>query len=357
MIYAVVMGGGKGTRFWPESTNKKPKQFLPMCGEKSMIRQTVDRLKSIINANRILIIGNKRHYNLTRKELKDIPRKNIISEPIGRNTAPCLGLASLIVKRRDPKGVIVAMPADHIIKKHRYFSKLLKAAARYAHKNDNFITFGITPQLPHTGYGYIEICNEYRRDNGIKFFTVKRFIEKPSLDKAKRYLSSGKFYWNSGMFVFNVNTLLRAIKKHMPKLYKGLCRIESFLGTTKENLTIAKVFNSIDAISIDYGIMERVSNCLLVKAEIGWNDIGSWNALDGILKKDKNGNIMRGKCISIKSGRNIIHSMDKLIAVLGIYDSIIVQTNRALLVAHKDHAQDIKKIVEFLERKKENKYL
>ena len=351
------MGGGKGTRFWPESTIDRPKQFMMTDGKKTMLRMTVDRLKPFIKPDRIFVVGNKRNYNLTCKELPDVPRSNIIAEPIGKNTAPCLGLASVIIKKRDPRGIVIAVPADQIILKKEKFIRLLKAATQVALKSDQFITFGITPALPHTGYGYIETGRKNICEQGIKFMKVSRFIEKPSLKKAKHYISSKKFYWNSGMFIFHVDTLMKAMKNHMPRLYAGLIEIEDLLGTKKSNKVIKKVYNSIPPASIDYGIMEKITNCYLAKADIGWNDVGGWNALYDVLKKDNKGNCIKGKSVTLQSNRNLIFSQKKLIVLVGINDAIVVQTEKATLVLHKDNAEEIKEIVALLERKKETKYL
>ncbi len=357
MIYAVIMGGGRGTRFWPESTAERPKQFLSLYGKKSMLRQTVDRIKKVISPKNILIVGNKSHYKLTCSELKDIPKNNIISEPMGRSTAPCLGLASIIIKKRDPDAVLVAIPADQIIKKNKQFLKIIKAAADVAQNSDNFITLGIEPKVPHTGYGYIEKGKKFIHKGGFDFYNISRFVEKPSVIKAKRYVKSRKYYWNSGMFVFHINTLLNAINEHMPLLFRGLCTIEKKLDTGAEQSTIKRIYGAIESTSIDYGIMEKVSNCLMVRADIGWCDVGSWSELDSIIKHNKYGNVIKGNCLALNSSNNIIHGRDKLIALLDVHDSVIVQTEKVVLVAKKKNVQHIKRIVEILENKRENNYL
>jgi len=238
MNYAVIMGGGKGTRFWPKSTQKKPKQFLAFQGAESLLHRTVKRLKPLIPARRIYLIGSKQYHQRTCKELFDIPHSNIIAEPVGKNTAPCLGLASILLKQRDPHAVLVALPADAVIKKEKQFRTIVNAASQMALRENVFVTIGIAPRYPHTGYGYIQRGKQYKRVGGKIFYSVKRFVEKPSLKKARGYIASQRYLWNSGMFVFNVTTMLTAIKKNLPHLYTGLCSIEKALGTKRQRAVI-----------------------------------------------------------------------------------------------------------------------
>ncbi|MFH1383431.1 MAG: sugar phosphate nucleotidyltransferase, partial [Candidatus Omnitrophota bacterium] len=265
-----------------------------------------------------------------------------------------LGLASILIKKKDRNAVIIATPADHIITQEKRFLQLLKSATCHARDTNMFVTFGIPPSSPDTGYGYIEIRNKKQRGGA---YRVKRFVEKPSLRKAKQYVLSKHFFWNSGIFVFHVQTLLEAIESHMPHLYDGLMKIEKAMGTSQEKAVIHKVYHSIKSVSIDYGIMEKINNVLLMKAHIGWNDVGNWSSLDAIKEKDSKGNIVHGSCVMLNSENNIINAHDKLIALIGIKDSIVVQTDTVVLVANKKDAQDVKRIVEKLERQNKNDYL
>ena len=357
MIYAVIMCGGKGTRFWPRSIRKKPKQFHSIVGDKSMLRQTVNRLMPLIGKKNIIIIGNKDQECLVKKELPDIPKNNIISEPVGRNTAACLGLASVIVRKRDPNAVLVAVPADSAIKNEKKFIRIIKSAVLFAKKNDAFVTLGIKPRTPETGYGYVEAKSKMARSSGVPLYEVKKFVEKPNKQKAKKYVSSGNYYWNSGMFIFNVNTLLAAIAEQMADLNKGLIEIEKHLGKKDEKRVIGNIYRKLKPISIDYGVMEKVKNVVVLPADIGWSDVGSWKTLQELKKKDRQNNVMSGKTIAIRSEGNIVEAQSKLIALLGVKDLIVVESDAALLVAHKDSSQEVKEIVEKLEKENKMRYL
>ena len=341
MMYAVVMGGGQGTRFWPKSTAKKPKQFLVLDGKKSMLRTTVDRLSPLILKENIWFIGNKAHQSLVRSVLKDVPFRNIISEPVGRNTAPCLGLASVYLQHKDPHATVVAVPSDHIITKEKAFLAIVKRSLALARQNEVFVTIGIPPNVPHTGFGYIQKGSPLKGRS--RFYSVKRFVEKPNSATARRYLVSGDYYWNSGMFVFNVNTMLHAIQEHLPEMFEYLMRIKKSIGTKSEGRVLRSIFPQIEAISIDYGIMEKVSNVVITEGNIGWSDVGSWSALADIRKKDRCGNVVLGNVLAVDSSGNIVEAQRDLIALLDVHDMIIVQTDTATLIAPKQSSEKVKK--------------
>lgn len=352
---AIIMGGGSGTRFWPKSTCKKPKQFLTLCGNKSMLRTTVDRLLPLIHHEDIYFIGNKSHYALVRKELFDIPASNIISEPVGRNTAPCLGLAAVYLKKKNKDSVAIAVPSDHIISKNKTFHKIVKKSMKLAQKKDVFVTIGIPPSSPHTGFGYIQRSSSVNGAEG--FFNVKRFVEKPDLDKAISYVKSGDYLWNSGMFIFNVNTMLDAFKSHLPEMYFLLMEVYRDLGTKKEKYTLNRIFPQMESISIDYGIMEKVSNVILIEGDIGWSDVGSWLALSEVAKKDKEKNVFVGDVVLRNSSNNIVYSDDLLVAMIDVHDLIVVQSGKSVLIAQKGSSEKVKDIVETLKRQNKTEYI
>jgi len=349
MMYAVVMGGGKGTRFWPKSTQSKPKQFLRIAGDSSMLQQTVARLKPVIPSKNILFIGNKSHLKLAHKDLKSLPLKNIISEPVGRNTAPCLGLASILLYSRDKNATVVALPADHVISNVKKFQTIIKRSLSLASKTDAIITIGIKPNHPHTGYGYIEHGKVYK--NSKQFFHVKRFVEKPSHAKARMYLKKGTFYWNSGIFVFRAALMLKLFQEHQPVLYRHLIKVGNSIGTRAEKSVINREFPKMQSISIDYAIMEKVSNILMTGGDFGWNDVGTWASLDEILKKDSKGNVRSGDVMLINSSNNVVDASDRTVTLLDVDDLIVVQTDKNILVTKKSSAQRIRNVVDVLKNK------
>jgi len=355
MMHAIIMGGGQGTRFWPKSTSKKPKQFLALDGKDSMLRTTVDRLTPLIPKKNIFFIGNKNHLSLVSSVLSDLPSENIISEPIGRNTAPCLGLASIYLRKRDPNATAVAVPSDHIITKNKKFLSIVKKSLALASKEEVFVTIGIPPNLPHTGFGYIQKSRELKGYSG--FYNVKRFVEKPNFATAKKYLASGNYYWNSGMFIFSVNTMLKAIAECLPLMYSLLMRIEAAIGSKSEKRVLHDLFPEIQSISIDYGIMEKVKNVVITEGAIGWSDVGSWAALETVKKKDKCNNIITGNVLHVDSSGNIVEGGESLIALLDVHNMIIVQTDDATLIAPKESSEKVKVIVDNLLKKKQTEYL
>ena len=354
-MYAVIMAGGTGTRFWPLSRERFPKQFLSIFGSESMIQQTTERISPLIPYNDIYIVTNP-HYAEEIKHLHPVLNDklgdNFIIEPLGRNTAPALGLAALYLKKADPDGIMVAMPADHVIEDEKSFLEALKSGDSIAQKG-SLVTIGIKPTGPETGYGYIKYgikdTNALDEDKG--FYDVESFVEKPTLDKAKHYIKTGGYLWNTGIFIWKVSVFLNEIKTHMPELYKGLELIEEVIGTKDEEDVVAKVYSGLKPESVDYGIMEKAKNVVVIPSSFGWNDVGSWKALDDLLEKDTEGNIIYGNVISIDSSNSILYGGKRLVAAVGIDHTIVVDTDDATLVCPKDRAQDVKKIVQVLKER------
>lgn len=357
-VTAVIMAGGKGERFWPRSRKSLPKQFLSLTDDgKTMIQLTIERLKSIVNIDDVYIVTNKDYKNLVLEQIQDIPEKNILLEPIAKNTAPCIGLAAMHIKKKCEDAVMLVLPSDHLIKYNEIYIDTLKAAIEVAEEDDNLITIGITPSYPETGYGYIN----FGRDEGdIKrnnIYRVKRFVEKPNLETAKEYLASGRYLWNSGMFVWKSSTILSNFRELLPETYEGLNKIYETIGTAEEEEILEREFSKFKSESIDYGIMERAGNIYTIPGSFGWDDVGSWLALERINKTNDDGNVIKGNVITINSKKSIIQGEDKLIATIGIEDLIVIDTKDALLIAKKDSTQEVKKVIENLKICNRNEYL
>lgn len=357
---AVIMAGGKGERFWPRSRKDMPKQFLSLTSDgKTMIQHTIDRILPLVNTEDIFIVTNKNYKNLVLEQLPDIKEKNVILEPASRNTAPCIGLVATYIRQRykDEETVMVVLPSDHLIKYNEIFIDTLKSAIEIAKEDKNMVTIGITPSYPETGYGYI---NFGYKDNDKKYngaYKVNKFVEKPDLDKAKEYLASGKYLWNSGMFVWKTSTILNSFEVYLPEIYQGLARIGNCIGTNMEVETLKEEFINFKSESIDYGIMEKYEPIYTVPGSFGWDDIGSWLALERTYQSDDEGNIVDGNVITIGVKNSIIQARNKLVATVGVKDIIIVDTEDAILICDKNNVQDVKKVIENLKVCNRNQYL
>ncbi|BDQ01968.1 mannose-1-phosphate guanylyltransferase [Ignavibacterium sp.] len=352
-IYAVIMAGGVGSRFWPRSKKALPKQLLKIFGDSTMIQATVERIDDLIDRNKIFIITNEIQAPEVKNQLKDIPEENIIVEPFGRNTAAAIGLASIIIKAKDPEAVTIVLPADHIIKEEEIFRNTLHNAAKFAFEKKALVTIGIHPTRPETGYGYIQIDDKKIQDNIYKVLT---FAEKPNYATAVRFLESGDFLWNSGMFIWRVDTILEEIRTYMPDLFEGLVEIENHLNKKDFHDVLVKTYGQMKKISIDYGIMEKSTKVYLTKGFFTWSDVGSWEEVYQLSEKDSNGNALVGKVYTDKVIDSYIYSPDKFTAVIGVDNLIIINYDDTLLVCRRDRAQDVKNIVEYLKMNKMDEY-
>lgn len=356
-IAAVIMAGGKGERFWPKSRTNLPKQFLNISGSKSMIQQTISRLEKLIDISHIFIVTNELYAELIRAQVPTLPSENIIIEPVGRNTAPCLGVASIIIEKRYPDSTMVVLPSDHIIENDEGFINIIRTAVEVAAKNDNLVTLGIQPTYPETGYGYIESASELLVLNELEVYKVNKFVEKPDSSTAQAYLDSGKYYWNSGIFVWKTSVIRKYISELMPEMHDVLETMKVAFENSDRNDVIRKEFIKMPDQSIDYGIMERATNIYVIPCIFGWDDVGSWTALDRINDRDENGNVIKGNILNLDTKRCIIESNGKLIATLGIEDLIIVDTEDVTLICSKDKAQEVKVLLKELRAQKLEKYL
>ena len=359
-IIGVIMAGGIGSRFWPESREKNPKQLLKMFGDDSMIQLTAKRIEKLVNPSEMFVVTNKLQRNGIVKQLPQIPQENILIEPFGRNTAPCIGLAALFAKRVDPDSVMIVLPADHLIKNTNEFQKVLENAIEVADKSKSLVTIGITPTRPETGYGYIQFDEEKSSENNfqnLSAFKVKTFAEKPTQEIAKEFLRSGDFVWNSGMFIWRTDVILKEIANSLPEMYEQLLNIEESIGTTLFEKTLEEKYKIIRGISIDYGVMEKAKDVFVIKSDFGWNDVGSWEEVYQISNKDKNLNSLNGKIITVDTKNSYISSKEKLIATVGVENLIIIETEDSILICSRDKAQDVKEIVNELKKQKWNEFL
>ena len=342
-ITAVIMAGGKGERFWPRSRISCPKQFLSLTTDgETMIQKTVRRLSPLVAPEDIFIVTNTAYLPLIFEQLPEIPHENVVAEPCPRNTAPCVGLAAGIIRRKYEDAVMLVLPSDHLIHAEDMYRDTLKKAAIAAEEGSNLVTLGITPTYPETGYGYIKYVSGSGR-NGV--YTVERFVEKPDLETARGYLRAGSYLWNSGMFIWKASTILANIAQYMPELSDGLVPIVEAYGTPHFGEVLEQQFSTLPSESIDYGIMEKADHIYTIPGSFGWDDVGSWLALERINHTDQDGNMFSGDIVSIDIKNCTISGGKRLIAALGVEDIVVVDTPDALLVCDKNSTQDIKKIL------------
>jgi len=343
--FVVIMAGGRGERFWPQSRLKRPKHLLPIVGDKAMLAQAVDRVAGIVPAENVYIITNSEQREAVLEVCPSVPPKQVVGEPVGRDTAAAVGLAAVLVQERSEQGTFAILPADHVIHDTAGFQKTLELSFVAAEKGDFLVTIGIEPTEPATGYGYIQRGEAVCEENSV--YRVKRFVEKPDLETAKGYLASGEYAWNAGMFVWQASTVRKAIATHVPELETSLAAIQSELSASGglEDV-LARHYPSIHKISVDFAVMEKADNVLTLPAGFDWDDVGEWPAVARHYEADAGGNVSRGQAIVQDASGNIVFSdEDHLVALLGVEDLIVVRTGDATLVCHKDRAQDIKSLV------------
>ncbi len=344
-LFAVIMAGGVGSRFWPRSKEKKPKQLIRIVGDNTMIQDTVKRLEGLVANDHIYVVTNKVQKLRVKEQLPQIPEENIVDEPFGKNTAACIGLASIILKVKNEKAIMITLPADHLIKDDEEFRNCLSTAAAYAYNTNGLVTIGITPTRPETGYGYIQF-DEKNIDKNIH--KVLTFAEKPNISTARKFIESGDFLWNSGIFIWRVDAILEEMKQYLPDLYDGLLSIEETIGTKDFERQVVNVYGRLKSVSIDYGIMEKSNNVYLSKADFYWNDVGNWEAVYEISEKNDEGNAIVGDVYTANTFSSYIFSPRKFTAAIGVENLIIINTNDSLLICNRNNAQDVRNVVEHL---------
>jgi mannose-1-phosphate guanylyltransferase len=364
--YVVIMAGGRGERFWPVSREKRPKQLLNLIWDRTFIQQAVDRVLPLVPAKNIFVITNKAQETEVRKQLPKIPKANVVSEPMGRDTCPAVTLGAALVGARSTTGVMAVLPADHIIPEAKKFQQVLADAFDLASRGQVIVTIGIKPRDPNTGYGYIHVGDALPPPHGVKrykttFSKVQRFVEKPNFDTALDYVNSGQYRWNAGMFIWSFITVTQGLEKHQPEMAQA-CQRWFKVATQQPRLAkaLARDYPDIKKISIDYALMEHAQNVVVAGGDFEWDDLGSWTALARHIKADPEGNCAVAEFVHVDAARNIIYDARKNrtpITIVGLRDSIIVQTDDATMVAHKSQAQKVRELVRKLGEDKRYKHL
>ena len=350
--YAVIMAGGRGERFWPQSTPERPKHLLPIVGEEPMVAQAVARLAGLVPPERVFILTNVRHVAAVRAACPAVPKNQVVGEPVGRDTAAAAALAALLVRQRDERGVLALLPADAAVHDAKAYRATLRAAFAVAEKQEEVITVGVRPTHPATGYGYLRRGRKLGVSKGLAWFRVKRFVEKPDKATAERYVAEGVYLWNAGMFVVQAAVLQKAFRDHAPAIAEGMDKIALMLKGKLNRIKAALEahYGHLQKISVDYAVMEKAPNVAAFEAAFDWDDVGEWPAIARHMKPDANGNVTRGQVVLEAARGNIVVSGDEhVVALLGVEDLVVVHTAHATLVCHKDHAQDLKKLVQKVE--------
>jgi len=345
MPKALIMAGGKGERLWPLSRRNRPKQFARFF-EKTFFQLTVERIEPLVGIENVYVVTPEDYIPEICREVPHLPEENIIIEPVGKNTAPCIGLSALYLSREDPEEVMVVLPADHLIEKEEEFRRAVGFAFELA-QEEKLVTLGIKPTHPHTGYGYIHFDGEYKAKDGLKAYKVLEFTEKPDLETAQRFLAEGTYLWNSGMFAWKNRVILEEIKQYMPDLWAGLQEIAHYLGTDEEERVKKEVFSGLESVSIDYGVMEKTQRAVVIPVDIGWSDVGSWVALAELLEKDEKGNLTFSKHLPIDSENCAVFSK-KPVVTLGVNNLVIVEDEDVIFVMPRERHQEVRKVLEKL---------
>ena len=361
--HAIILAGGRGTRFWPRSRTRTPKQLLNIFGEETMLVQTVRRLRPMFPASRVWVVTNAEQVAAVRKQLPGVTASRVLAEPVGRNTAAAIGLAAIHLAQQGKDALMAVLPADQYITQEDVYRKIVASALEVAAQGRYLVTLGIPPRNPETGYGYIERADAVPAVHGSPVFRVRRFTEKPALDTAREYAASGHYYWNAGMFFWRVSTFLDRLKKYLPATHDALLRIGDSIGTRRYAKTLKRIYPKLENISVDYAVMERAtqpgefSGVFVLPAEVGWSDIGSWAAVHELQAKAAGGNVSAGAHVALDAEGNFFWSPGKFVAAIGVKDLIVVETPDALLICPRDRAQDVGKVVKWLEQNKRKKLL
>jgi mannose-1-phosphate guanylyltransferase len=359
MLHALIMAGGGGTRFWPRSRQKKPKQFLNLTGDRSLLQQAVDRIEASVPPERTWVITAAQHRGEVAGHLPDLPRDRIIGEPCGRDTAACIGLGAALIALEDPDAVMMVTPADHVIEPAQEFRRAAHVAQGMVEEHPgSLVTFGIPPTYPATGYGYIQRGPQIGERQGISVFRVASFREKPSADLAEQWVASGQYFWNSGIFFWKARTILEALKTNQPKLAEAVERIAGAWPTASREEVLRKEYDALTRISIDYAVMEQARDVLVVQAPYRWDDVGSWLALERLHPQDAEGNTILGNHCGIDTANCVIAAQPGfLVTTVGVDHLLIVQDGDAILVADRREEGAVKNLVELLKSRGLEKYL
>jgi mannose-1-phosphate guanylyltransferase len=356
-FYALIMAGGIGSRLWPLSRQRSPKQVLPLVSDSSMFQEAVERLQPLFAKDDIYVVVGEDQVELLRAEQTGVPDANFVIEPMGRGTAPAIALSAITLRKRDPEAIMAVLTADHFIGDPEGFREVLTAAGEVATQNQ-LVTLGLTPSFPSTGYGYVERGQWLMNAHGFAVYRVRAFREKPDLVTAKKFMVDGRHSWNSGMFVWKVDRFLDELSHTMPDFYQQLMRIDAAIDTADQAATLHEVWPQVQPQTVDYGVMEQARDVAVIPAEFGWNDVGTWATLLDILPGDAQGNVIRhAQHVGYDTTNALVFGRDRLVATIGLHDMIVIDTGDAILVCPKDRAQDVKKIVDRLTSDGRNEYL
>jgi mannose-1-phosphate guanylyltransferase len=348
MYHALIMAGGTGTRLWPLSRRNRPKQALPLIGDRTMFQAAVERLGPLFPPDRIHVVTRREHVPQLRDQAPQLPPANFVVEPEGRGTAPAIGLAAVYLAQRDPEATMAVLTADQHIADTERFRAALEAAAQVAAEN-RLVTLGIRPTTPATGYGYIKQGKALAEVGDFQVFGVDRFTEKPDVETAQRMLDSGAYAWNAGMFIWRVPCILEQLEGHMPSLYQHLMSLKHPVGTPESQEELVRLWPQVARETIDYGVMEKADDIVVIPVDMGWSDVGSWSSLMELLDKDEAGNVVVGHHLNVDTRDCLIYSSKRTIATIGVQDLVIVETEDALLVCPRDREQEVRRIVQRLE--------
>ena len=358
-LYALIMAGGGGTRLWPHSRLARPKQFVNLFGERSLFQITCDRIAPLIPPENIFVVTGARYIDLARAQQPALPPENFITEPAVRNTAPAVGLGTLHIRRRDPNATVAVLSADHLIRKEQHFRACIAAAAQIA-ASGTVVTLGIHPDGPNTGFGYIEQGEPLGVFGGFEAFRVARFTEKPDAETAQRFIASGRYHWNSGMFIWTVKTVMAELERQQPALHAALCEIDAAMGKPDARAVLERVWAGLEAISVDYAVMEGARDVAVLPVDIGWRDVGSWAAVYDELAQAADANVTatagKGVLLAVDTEGCLVQS-DRLVATVGLRDLVIVDTGDALLICPRDRTQEVKTLVTLLQESARDAYL
>jgi mannose-1-phosphate guanylyltransferase len=360
--YAVLLAGGGGTRLWPKSRNKTPKQFLKLTGDRTMMQEAGDRLHKMMAWDHIIVVTNKLYEDDVKQQLPDIPEQNIIAEPAKKDTALAMLVGALYAKSLDPHAVIMNAASDHTLTDVNEYVRVMQKAVEVASGNDYLVTVGITPSEPNTGFGYIKAGEDLKRLNhGLSLFKVDNFTEKPNLPTAIGYISTGKYFWNANMYVWSAEAIQKAFAKHMPELHKLTKDLVS-MDHEQFHQALPEIYDQAEKISIDYAISEKADNLVLIPGDFGWNDVGYWKVVYDLGDKNADGNVVvsdqeHNQTVAVNSNNNLVHTDNRLVALLDVNDMVVVDTDEILLIAPKNKSQEVKKIVNKLKDEERDEYL
>ena len=360
--YAVILAGGGGTRLWPKSRNQTPKQFLKLVGKDSMLQVTINRLTKLVPMDRIIVVTNKKYAEDVKTQLPEIPQQNIIAEPEKRDTALAMLTGALFAKSMDPEAIVVNAASDHVVSNDKEYVRVMRAAINTAAEGNYLVTVGIRPTFPSSGFGYIKIGEDLKKlDQGLSLFKVESFTEKPNTATAQAFISTGKYFWNANMYVWSAGALQQAFQQHMPAMFE-LTQQLTHMSPEEFHAALPNVYQQAESISIDYAISEKADNLVLIPGDFGWNDVGDWKVVYDLGTKDLAGNVVVSDSgevhtLAINSQNNLLHANNRLIALVGIDDLIVIDTEEILMIAPKKRSQEVKKLVERLKEEGKEEYL